>query len=298
MSCTQCGHEQVSGKFCAKCGAPLPVAQEAVTSVTPQEKTVAAPVQPAAAPTQPVQPTQAAQPATPNPNVEQAKAVAKNYIGSFVDLLKKPNSGSIKDDLFVNGIISFVIINLLLGLATRGLINKFFSDTLGAVSDFMSIFGGDSFNFGDILGAKYIFIFAFVYAILGAVTIAVVFFANKLFVEERSFKSVVVNITNFYPLAIVVTVVAYLLTLVGALKLSLSVLALAISIILTLAPLFVIGRLMENKATKFDKFYIYVIVSVVIAVLSYFVTDIALSQIFENLIDSDDIVENIMDEMW
>lgn len=292
MSCTQCGHEQSEGKFCAKCGAQLTATQEAVASVTPQlEKPEVETVETVA----PAQPAQAA----PNQNVEQVKAVAKNYIGSFVDLLKKPNSASTKDDLFINGVISFVIINLLLGLVTTGLINKFFSDTLGAVSDFMGVFGGGLMDeVGNVLGAKYIFIFALVYAILSAVTIAVVFFANKLFVEEISFKSVVVSITNFYPVAIVVTAVAYLLTLVGALKFSFYILIVALTIVLTLAPLFVIGRLMENKATKFDKFYIYLIVCVVISILSYFVTDIALSQIFENLFNPEDYVDNIMDEMW
>jgi hypothetical protein len=283
MTCTQCGHEQVEGKFCAKCGSPLTAASE-----TPQVETVA--------PAQPTPPAQPAAPVTPNQNVEQVKAVAKNYVGSFVDLLKKPNSASTKDDLFVNGIISFVILNLLLGLATTGLINKFYTETLGNV---VGIFGGGLMDeVENILGVKYIFIFALVYAILGAVTIAVVFFANKLFVEERSFKTVAISMTNFYPAAIVVSVVTYLLTLVGALKFGFYILILAVTIVLTLAPLFVIGRLMENKATKFDKFYIYVIVCVVILILSYFVTDIALSQIFESIFNPDDLVDDIMDEMW
>ena len=72
MTCTQCGHEQVEGKFCAKCGTPLTAAQETVAPVTPQlekvEVEAAAPTQ-AAQPTQQTQPTQPAEPtvqATPN----------------------------------------------------------------------------------------------------------------------------------------------------------------------------------------------------------------------------------------
>ena len=279
QKCLNCSHEQEMGNFCAKCGSPI----QSVES-TDEKSTLGYDENGEVAATDTY-----AQHKHSNesiPNVEQVKQTAKNYMNCFVGLVKNPASASTNDVLFVNGIISFIILSLLLALATTEIINKFFASILG-------LFGG-FINYTDegVLSVKYLFLFTIVFALLSFVTILTVLVANNLFVQARSFKSVFVSITNFYPLVIIVALVTYLVALLDLQKLSLILLLLALTIVLTLVPLFVINRDMENKVVKFDKFYIFIIVSLVISVLSYFVTDISVSNIFESY------TPDYFDGMW
>jgi len=284
QKCLNCSHEQEMGKFCAKCGSPI---QSVENTSTDAKSTLGYDDNSEVAATEAY--TQHEQLNKPNQNVEQVKQTAKNYMNSFIDLIKNPTSASSKDTLFANGIISFVLLSLLLGLATTEIINKFFASILGLFGSFI--------NYTDerVLSLKYLFLFSIVFALLSLVTILTVFFANKLFVQARSFKSVFVNITNFYPLVIIVTLLTYLIALLDLPKVAVFLLVLALTIVLTLAPLFVMSRDMENKTTKFDKFYIYILVSLAITIISYFVTDISLSNIIESYTPNYD---EYYDEMW
>ena len=278
QKCLNCSHEQDMGAFCVKCGSPMTSPENTGKNEAYDEnKEVAA----TEAYTQPKQSKET------NQNLEQVKQTAQNYMNSFIALVKKPASATTNDTVFINGIISFVLLSLLLGLATTGIVNKFFASIFG-------LFGGFIGLDKNVFSVKYVFLFGLVFALLSVVTILTVFFANKLFVQERSFKSVFVSITNFYPIAIIVALLAYLLTLLGLPKPALYLFVIALTIIITLAPLFVMNRDMENKSTKFDKFYIFIVVSLVITLMTYFVMDISMSSILESYTPDFDL----FDEMW
>ncbi len=278
QKCLNCSHEQDMGAFCSKCGSPMQSPENADKNEGYDEKREVAATETYAQPKQSKE---------MNQNLEQVKQTAQNYMNSFIDLVKKPASAITNDTGFVNGIISFVLLSLLLGLATTGIVNKFFASILGLIGGFIGL--GEK-----VFSVKYIFIFGLVFALLSLVTILTVFFANKLFVQERSFKSVFVSITNFYPIAIIVSLLAYLLALIGLPKPALYLFVIALTIIITLAPLFVMKHDMENKATKFDKFYIFILVSLVITLMTYIVMDISMSSILESYKQDVDL----FDQMW
>ena len=277
--CVHCSHEQEMGDFCAKCGSPLQN-NDAKSTVAYDENSEVAATETYSQPTQSNE---------SNQNVEQVKQTVLNYINSFVGIVKNPAVASTNETLFVNGIISIVLLSLLLGLATTEIINKFFASILGLFSGFIT------YTDESVLSVKYLFLFAIVFALLSLVPILTVYIANKLFVQARSFKSVFVSMTNFYPLVIIVALLTYLVALLDLPKSSLFLFVLALTIVLTLAPLFVMHRDMENKTTKVDKFYIFILVSLVITVMSYYVTDISVSNMFESYTPDYD---EFYDEMW
>ena len=118
--CVHCSHEQEMGDFCAKCGSPLQN-NDAKSTVAYDENSEVAATETYSQPTQSNE---------SNQNVEQVKQTVLNYINSFVGIVKNPAVASTNETLFVNGIISIVLLSLLLGLATTEIINKFFASII------------------------------------------------------------------------------------------------------------------------------------------------------------------------
>ncbi|QMV43008.1 zinc ribbon domain-containing protein [Cohnella cholangitidis] len=128
MQCTQCGQLNQSAKFCVKCGTKLPVA---ATEVAATSEAVnydhRAPADPIAASQQPAsqqsyQPNtyanQPVAPSQPNPQLQQAKQISKQYFSYFLEVLKSPvKSGQASNaGHMVNGLITIILFSLILPL--------------------------------------------------------------------------------------------------------------------------------------------------------------------------------------
>src|SRR5699024_6690988 len=131
LKCSNCGHEQESGKFCGKCGQPLTqptnagTEETAATAAVNTQQNHVQNAQPNPNTQQPQQPQQQAQQQQVNPTVEKMKATSRSYWAYFVRYIKQPSlafqSGATE---FTSAIISCVLYVVLLALSVYFLVRQ------------------------------------------------------------------------------------------------------------------------------------------------------------------------------
>src|SRR5699024_5999847 len=126
LKCSNCGHEQASGKYCGECGQPLSQSTNQNTEET--AATTASAVQPNqvnVAKQKMQQPQQPQQPQQVNPTVEIMKATSRSYWAYFLRYIKRPSqafeTGATE---FVSAMISCVLYVVLLALSVYLLISQ------------------------------------------------------------------------------------------------------------------------------------------------------------------------------
>ena len=91
---------------------------------------------------------------------------------------------------------------------------------------------------------------------------------------------------NFYPVLITISVVAFVLQLIGIDGFGILVTIVAIFIALLFIPLYVIVHVLQTNPHKVDTYYIYLMLAGVIAILLYLVLNSMVSQLIEEVMDS------------
>lgn len=251
QTCSNCGHSQQQGKFCAKCGTPIIIDQQTEQA---QIQTYA----------------------QPNETIEQLKQVSNGYISKFVDLLKNPTKSLHETNSVVNGLISLVLFVFIAAFTIYTMINKAYSSTVGT---FAGIFDE---RYSGLPIAALVFIM-FAIAVFTFVADIAVFVLGKIFVGHVSFKQLFTQITNFYPTIIALMAVAFILQLIGITGFAILAIIFALSIAILFIPLYVIVHLLQNENTKIDVFHIYLIMAFIIFFLIYLVSSSAISSMIDEL---------------
>ncbi|KIL37500.1 hypothetical protein SD71_02385 [Cohnella kolymensis] len=140
MQCTQCGHDNQSGKFCVNCGSKL----EASAATEASNSPLSQPVSPALS----AQPVQYNTPSQMNPQLQQVKEMGGQYFSFFYQVLRNPvrvaettNAGHM-----ANAIITLVLFCLLLPLTAYFQLRAAYG------------FFGDSVPFGGIVIKPFFFL--------------------------------------------------------------------------------------------------------------------------------------------
>lgn len=235
MKCTNCNHEQASGKFCGKCGSELQAVVAENADVTHAENETAATVESTTV-------AQPAQPAQPNEQVELVKETSKKYIAYVKEYALNPSQIFTKpENQFTNALITLAIILLLASFTV-------YSTIKGILKAIMADFMG--FGFGDLLGAQmpgvpFFSIFAKTFMIIGfliglsaLLSLAVL----KISKQPLNFKQIVSMYGTLLIPIIGLVVLSYLLILINSIALGIGLLTLAILISVYLYPIIIVSR--------------------------------------------------------
>ena len=276
MECTNCGHEQASGKFCGKCGSVLEaqLAGAGQTSVpdTGSEKTASSPytAAPSAAGASAYQ-----QPAEPNQHVVKVKETSKQYWAYFLQYAKNPSSILAQSSAnFTNSLITVAIFALIFALA----VYKNLSLIIAPFEDFGSIFTDSSSmmpSFFSVLISSILTIG--VIFLLSAVCIYAV---NKFMGTNLPFKNIVTSFGTLLIPSMVLLLAAYLLLMIESIIIGNSLLVLAISYSIFVMPLFLITSLLTAKKQSVDAYYGFISYIVLFGI----VLSITLSVLFDSTI--------------
>lgn len=304
MKCTNCGFEQQEGKFCGKCGTPMAAAQsqpeeqggewqakQEQNGIQTQQHPVKQAQHAPQADSQPKQnnPQQQEEAASTiategnSAAMDKVKYTSKAFWSYFLQHLKQPSAIFQKGaGEFTNGLISIVIAIVLFSLSgywlARNVASAYTYGGMWGVPDidvpFFSIAGN-------------IFLYS---VILIAIVLVILFLASKIMGISISFKSLVSIFGAHTVLIDVVALAAFLLLLLKANTVGTIVFLIALGLLITSMPLYLISNLLTRYAKTFDAYYGYLIYLILAAVaFSIYITILADSSI-GNLLDSlDDI---------
>lgn len=237
MKCEVCNHEQLSGKFCGKCGNTL-LANPAASQVPEfQNATTEGPSTHSAA-------TAAAYqaPVDPHVHVQKAKETSKAYWNYFLESLYNPSKVlNEKDQNFGNALITFAIFALITSLGMNKLANSL-----------LTIFG----DFG--VGPSFIDVFLRVtlaVAVLFALSLGSLYVVSKLFGPQTPLKTLVTMMGTYLVPASVLVLATVGLLLIGSLGFGSSLFFFGLFFAIYVMPVILIGSLINQKSQKLDKFY-------------------------------------------
>lgn len=251
MKCTNCGHEQASGKFCGKCGSVLEA------HLTGDGQTSA----PEATPEKPVQPLYTAapsaagasayqQPVEPNQHVVKVKETSKQYWAYFLQYVKSPSSILAQSSVnFTNSLITVAIFALVFALA----VYKNLSLIIAPFEDFGSIFTDSSSmmpSFFSVLISSILTI-----AVIFLLSVVCIYAVNKFLGTNLPFKNIVTSFGTLLIPSMVLLLAAYLLLMIESIIIGNSLLVLAISYSIFVMPLFLITALLTAKKQSVDAYY-------------------------------------------
>lgn len=266
LECTNCGHKQANGGFCAKCGSALAPAPEQASV----EETVQSPVQPEVAVTTEQQ--QSNEASEPNEFLIKAKATSSNYLQYLLETLKHPSAiFDAKKPNFVNSLISFGLFSIFFALTSYLVAHKINNASIYGeaypvpfFSTFFSAFFGIIIAIALITGA--------------------VFIISKLFGKGSSF----LEVLNIYgghstvPLGLII--IAFLLVIVNALGMTGLLLSGAVGLLIGAIPLYIVISLLKDSPKVIDAFYGFLIYLIFIGIVSGIVFSIMADSFLGSLI--------------
>lgn len=251
MKCTNCNHEQASGKFCGKCGSVLEVnpagsgnssfSEGATEKVAPSTYT-AAPSSAAAPPYQ--------QSAEPNQHVVKVKETSKQYWSYFLQYAKNPSSILAHSSAnFTNSLITIAIFALIFSLA----VHKNLTLVIAPFEDFGSVFSEStsmmpsffSVLFGSILTIGIVFL----------LSVACLYAINKFMGTNLPFKNMVTSFGTLLIPSMGLLLVAYLLLMIDSIIIGNFLFVLAVSYSIFIMPLFLITSLLTANKQSVDNYY-------------------------------------------
>lgn len=233
--CTSCQNEQQEGKFCGKCGHPLtdggaaPTEQAATTENVSNQQQMAS-----------NQNTQ-----QPNEQIELLKTESKAYIGYFLEKLKMPSSASD----FKNSLISIVIF---LVLSAIGIFTYANNMTGGYIQ--LPFFG--------IFTSLVIF-----FALMILVSVLSIFITTSLSEDKPPFKLILEKYGNLFSLTIALSIIGLLLILLKSNNAGILLISLALTIVVSVIPMYVATKYVQNLTFKLDKFYVFLMFLVIQIIL-------------------------------
>lgn len=251
MKCSNCQHEQDSGKFCGKCGTVLTARNgEAAGNTAPPSSEPTAQFTATATPNAAASVYQA--PAEPNQHVEKVKATSKQYWNYFLQYIKTP--GSIVEQpagQMVNALITLGIFALIFSLA----IYKNLSTALQPIDRMGGFFGTTE----SIMPSYFSVLFTTVFSlgVIFALAAACVYLVNKFAGPDETFASVVTMFGTLAVPSVVLVLAAYLLLLIESLVFGNVLLLISLSLTVSMMPLYLITALLRKSAKAFDSFYAY-----------------------------------------
>lgn len=231
ITCSQCQHQQESGKFCGSCGADLSSAMES-TVQQPAQTEVAAGVH--------------TQPAYTNENLTKAKEGVSKYWSFALDVLKRPSialTGT--EGHFVNGLVTIAVYVVAFALSLYFLANKLFKTMFGGMGSLFgeSPMGAQSLPFFDIVSPLFMFALLFV---AGALLSS--FAAIKMMSDSLSFKGIIGQFGSVIIPFAALNVIAIIFGLTGSIQVTLLLTALSLLFpVIVMPALVVYDRSMQNS---------------------------------------------------
>ena len=266
-TCPQCGHMQTDGKFCGKCGTPLPEA-----TITEDNSTETAATYQEAVHHEPTEPTPATSAsAQPNEQIEKLKGESKQYLGFFLQQLKTPSAHlhHVQSGL-KNSVISIILYIVLTGFAVYTMIRPFSDIGFGYV--------GPSF-------VSIIFYSALVTALILAIQVTAIFVTSKLFSENFSYTEAIRKVCGFLVLPIVLSAAALLLALISSYTVSGLVLYLGIVLAFGTAPMFVMITQLAQRTKSIDGFYAFLFYCAFVGIVGFFISLMIMDSAVGDVID-------------
>lgn len=264
MKCTNCQHEQSTGKFCGKCGTVLtanngeaalntaPPVQESTAQYTTATPGTAAPVYQA--------------PAEPNQHMEKVKATSKQYWNYFLQYIKKP--GSIveqSDGQIVNALITLGVFALIFSMA----IYKDLGQVLEPVDQLGGFFGSSQSVMPSFFSVLLTTVFSL--GIFFALTAGCIYLVNKFAGTDESFKNIITYYGTLAVPSVAVALAAYVLLLMNSMVFGNVLLIVSLGLTISVMPLYLITALLKKTLKSFDSFYAYLSYIVLFSISSMIV---------------------------
>lgn len=278
LECTNCGHKQEVGEFCASCGAALKPASEQVSETVEVEQSPANPEVAAAAikekqqASEPVVPVETSEAAEPNEILVKAKKVSRNYLHYLLATLKRPAVlFDAKKPELINGLISFVLFSVFFALTTFLLAHK-----INKASFYGDVYPVPFFStyFASLFGI-----------IITAVLIAgAVFLVNKLFGKGSSFLTVLSIYAGHITIPLVLIILGFVLIIINAISITSFLLSGAASLVIGIIPIYIVISLLKDRPKLVDAFYGFLIYILFIAFVTIVLISVLADSFLGNLV--------------
>lgn len=280
MKCENCGSEQDEGRFCGNCGTPLHEASPENAHSSPHtqvenegllEKEQEREKQ-----------EKIAAPEVSHEATDKVKHSTKMYGTYFVGHLKRPSLAFTKrEESFKHGLINLAIITVLMALSAymlaRNLIHAgygynnggMFTDTYSSTPPLFPVFG-----------------YTFVFSIISiAIVIFLLYAINQLFGTAYSMKKMVsVYAAHLIPV-IVLTGIAFILILLKSNTIGGYLLLLALGLVMTTLPVYLISSLLTRRPKNMDPVYAYLIYLVITGIAFVIFVFIMMDSTFGRVLD-------------
>ncbi|GGA79098.1 DUF6574 domain-containing protein [Ornithinibacillus halotolerans] len=269
QTCTNCGHNQNTGKFCEECGGLLQDQQTAASATsevhsmdanhvnTPETQTAATTVNQ----------TQT------NDTVEKVKTGLSQYWNYIVHHIKNPsNSFQSTENNLLNSIVTLVLYAVTFSLSIYLLANSVYKSITSffSVSESLPFFG---MNFRFILGAF----------IIIAITFGSALAVTKLAKHQDNFKTLLSQYGGLVVPFLALNIIALFGGLIGSATLTLVPLVASNTFMVSIVPAIFVYEKSSQVDTKGLKVYHSFLTVLIIAIISYIISDFALSNLFEEI---------------
>ncbi|WP_068674945.1 zinc ribbon domain-containing protein [Oceanobacillus sp. Castelsardo] len=256
LVCSNCHHEQDSGKFCEKCGKHLVAKQVEVEVASTQEVSY---TNGGAGPND-----------AGNPNVETAKNALREYGAYFMKLLKNPTHAfSANERYFYNGLITIALYTILLSLALY-----FYANSIVKTMGFL-------------FGSSLPFSINFRLIIFILIVIAIAFFSAfaiiKIAKHPGSFQSLVAQFGGLLVPFTLLHAIGLIGGLVGSDFLTLVPIALSVSLSISFIPVLFVYEKVSHIDNNGQKVYLSLGTVVLMGIIFYILGEAVLSSMLEEL---------------
>ena len=265
MFCPNCGSNNETGKFCTKCGTPIPEFTENATNSSESQPNATVINQ-----------------INTNEYVNKGKQVSKQYWSYFKENIRQPFafSNTVDRNHFVNGLITLILTALLQALYTITLVKK----TTRSFNSFFGDFGFSERDFGISLWGTFFKSFlqnAILYAIIVVVIFAVIKLINK---SDVSFQDILARFGSYMAIPMLCHLLLFLGVLIGFGVLFNIILIVMVIIVTNLAIVFTAASYRAN--TNIDRYWTVVITLVLIVVALFIYGMMTADSILSNLEDA------------
>ncbi|KGP91511.1 hypothetical protein N780_19760 [Pontibacillus chungwhensis BH030062] len=250
MICSNCNHEQESGKFCGNCGFELGAGN---TSPTPG-------IEPVATPSPATTNGAQAVPPPPNENVEKAKAFSKGYFQEVMGYVKQPNKAfSASESQFGHSLVTIGLFVVLFVMSIYVGADKLLLSLIPE-EELWLIEGTDySLPFWEIAKPGLMFIFVLLAASLGSLSIF-----NMILQNGQSLKLSLAKFGSLLSPLLALNGLALLLFLTGiSVNLAVFLLVVSLMIVVTLIPSLFVYHYSLRSAKAQQAFYWAVLASLI-----------------------------------
>ncbi|UOQ94488.1 hypothetical protein MUO14_05915 [Halobacillus shinanisalinarum] len=257
MICTNCNHEQESGKYCGVCGAEISTEQQAHRSEDLAQRQQ-----------EQQQQAQAAETIAQSDNMAKAKHASRQFGKHALQLLKRPSGAfSSTENQFVSGLITMAIYIIAFTLSLYFLANKLYQLTIGGFSSFMGEPNvQQSLPFFKMASPIFLFVLLFI----AAATITMIA-AIKMMNINLSFQKVIAQYGGLIIPFTALNSMAILFGISGSIGFTLAALYASLVFTVFILPAIVVYHYGVNSPHETRNIYWSVGTSAVIMLIAYFI---------------------------